>query len=163
MKEGNESVEGGRPTNFSRLFSPLSFWILPSSLFSHFPFPSLITLSLLGWKENPVTFDSVFNESRYTWSWGSPDILPMFARGHEDHVFAFSYDADFEDFGGGTFFLFVSLVLDRGEFRYPFLLLPHPPPFPESSESSLFFHQHLLLLPLPSSFSPFRDLYLLCY
>ncbi|XP_013202143.1 GPI ethanolamine phosphate transferase 1 isoform X1 [Microtus ochrogaster] len=53
-----------------------------------------------GWKENPVEFDSLFNESRYTWSWGSPDILPMFAKGASgDHVYTYSYDAQKEDFG----------------------------------------------------------------
>ncbi|XP_032816660.2 GPI ethanolamine phosphate transferase 1 isoform X1 [Petromyzon marinus] len=52
-----------------------------------------------GWQENPVEFDSVFNESRFTWSWGSPDILPMFAKGASgDHVHTFSYDAKKEDF-----------------------------------------------------------------
>nr|XP_036874832.1 GPI ethanolamine phosphate transferase 1 [Manis javanica] len=53
-----------------------------------------------GWKENPVEFDSLFNESKYTWSWGSPDILTMFAKGASgNHVFTYSYDAINEDFG----------------------------------------------------------------
>lgn len=52
-----------------------------------------------GWKENPVEFDSTFNESRYTWAWGSPDILPMFAKGASgDHVFTSMYPDVAEDF-----------------------------------------------------------------
>ncbi|XP_033842038.1 GPI ethanolamine phosphate transferase 1 [Periophthalmus magnuspinnatus] len=52
-----------------------------------------------GWKENPVEFDSVFNESRHTWSWGSPDILPMFAKGATgSHVYTHTYPAVEEDF-----------------------------------------------------------------
>lgn len=59
-----------------------------------------------GWQHNPVNFDSVFNRSRHTWSWGSPDILPMFVEGAvPGRVDGDHYSADFEDFMGDSTYL----------------------------------------------------------
>jgi phosphatidylinositol glycan class N len=61
---------------------------------------------MTGWKLNPVNFDSVFNRSRHTWSWGSPDILPMFQQGAvPGRVSADTYDAEFEDFSKDAYHL----------------------------------------------------------
>ncbi|XP_077982914.1 GPI ethanolamine phosphate transferase 1-like [Glandiceps talaboti] len=69
-----------------------------------------------GWKENPVEFDSVLNQSRYTWSWGSPDIVPMFAKGSaKDHVFTKTYPAESEDFAGSDLAKLDLWVFDQVE------------------------------------------------
>ncbi|XP_029154828.1 GPI ethanolamine phosphate transferase 1-like isoform X2 [Nylanderia fulva] len=51
-----------------------------------------------GWQENPVDFDSVFNQSYATWAWGSPDIIPMFTKGSKQNVHGSSYPSTWQDF-----------------------------------------------------------------
>jgi phosphatidylinositol glycan class N len=54
-----------------------------------------------GWKHNTVVFDSVFNRSSHAWSFGSPDIVPMFAN-NVAHVEEEHYGAEMEDFAANS-------------------------------------------------------------
>lgn len=68
---------------------------------------------LAGWKHNPVNFDSILNQSSTAFTFGSPDILPIFASHppggkREDDpldpdrkVLMWMYHEDDEDFTSG--------------------------------------------------------------
>ncbi|XP_076815464.1 GPI ethanolamine phosphate transferase 1-like [Clavelina lepadiformis] len=73
-----------------------------------------VSAIMKGWKENLVEFDSVFNRSRNTWAFGSPDILPMFAKGSSgSHVHVHCYDGSIESFAGSD-----SSILDDWSFDH---------------------------------------------
>lgn len=59
-----------------------------------------VIIPFTGWKANPVEFDSVFNQSRHTFAFGSPDIIPIFC-GAVPHSTWNAYPHEFEDFATG--------------------------------------------------------------
>ncbi|KAJ4892628.1 transferase [Raphanus sativus] len=63
--------------------------------------PSAVTK---GWKANPVEFDSVFNQSRHTFAYGSPDIIPIFCSALPHSTWN-SYPHEYEDFATDASFL----------------------------------------------------------
>lgn len=68
-----------------------------------------------GWKENAVEFDSLFNRSSRTYAWGSPDIVPMFAKGAiKGRVVTEVYTSDEEVFSqSAQTYLLDKWVFDR--------------------------------------------------
>uniref|UniRef100_A0A914M8N4 GPI ethanolamine phosphate transferase 1 n=1 Tax=Meloidogyne incognita TaxID=6306 RepID=A0A914M8N4_MELIC len=50
-----------------------------------------------GWKHNPIPFDSTFNQSEFSFLWGSPDIINLFST-NIPHSFSEFYSPELEDF-----------------------------------------------------------------
>ncbi|KZS89542.1 alkaline phosphatase-like protein [Sistotremastrum niveocremeum HHB9708] len=113
-----------------------------------------------GWKTNPVNFDSVFNQSSTTFSFGSPDILPMFAKGATPgKVHMWCYDEHEEDFTKDA------TALDEWSFNHLELLLRNASSNPEldgrlRSDRAVFFLHLLGLDTTGHSYRPHSKAYM---
>ncbi|CAG0879015.1 unnamed protein product [Darwinula stevensoni] len=119
--------------------------------------PSAITK---GWKDNPVDFDSIFNESHHTWSWGSPDVLPMFSRGGAEHKMDLNtYPSEIEDFASQD-----PSAVDVWVFkRVKEFLLNGTIPFDTLNQSGNIFFLHLLGMDLVGHYRKPHSKNYLCF
>jgi phosphatidylinositol glycan class N len=65
-----------------------------------------------GWKENPVHFDSVFNQSNYVLQIGSPDVVKIFKGSNMDSLY---YEEHMEDFASADPSYLDNWVFDQFE------------------------------------------------
>ena len=75
------------------------------------------SMMVVGWKANPVEFDSIFNRSRHTFAYGSPDIVPMFC-GHLSNTHWKVYPHEYEDFAAGFVISNLNHIIDFIGFDY---------------------------------------------
>jgi phosphatidylinositol glycan class N len=96
-----------------------------------------------GWKDNPVEFDSLFNRSRESWAWGSPDILPMFST-RTDHMTSDCYPAEYEDFGASSAVHLDTWVFDKVDEFFNQIVPKNPELEKRLRKDKIVFFLHLL-------------------
>ena len=74
--------------------------------------PEDLSAVTTGWQSNPVTVDSVINQSTHAFSFGSPDITHLFPGPHVD---IWSYSHEMEDFSTDATHLDIYVLERLGE------------------------------------------------